>query len=827
MKQKSKKIKWILCAICAFVFLTCSPLRAEASTGGKSADDAINWVKSQVGKGLDYDGVYGNQCVDLICYYYQYLGQRSPGGNGADYSWNALPSGWQRLQGVQPQKGDILVYSGNSSNPYGHVAIYAADRETYHQNFNSHPYVEKVTYRYNGLSNSYWGVIRPDWSKTVSNNFENIVSSNVSYTTAHLYAKISLTYLTECGYVLGESSSSMQVREYEYPNANVLNIDYDVSGLKEDTTYYYQFYYVSGGNKVWSPVGTFKTLKQHIDLTGIQLNHTVVGLKTNETVPLRIQYLPSNATDQRCHIESADPSIVGISWNLDDGDCILGKKAGVTTITASNGNIKATCKVYVIDPAKKMEGLSIGGRASDAIRLNWKALSGVNGYKIEKYAGSSWTTVADVTNPSTTTYRIENLTPGTEYRFRVSSYTKAEDNGTVLVSDYSTTTEIKAKTSPAIVKNVKIGGTAQDALRINWSKNDTASGYIIEQYKNGSWSRIARLEGNATVTYRVEKLAASTTYKFRMQAFGFDKNTALYSDWAYVSGTTQKKTTTLKALTGVKIGGWASDALRINWNKGEGAFGYIIEQYKNGAWSRIARIEGGNVTTFRVERLAASTAYQFRIQSFAFDGGTPVYSGFVKVNGKTKPSTVSGVKIGGRAVDALRINWNKNVSASGYIIEQYKNGSWVRIARIEGNSTVTYRIAGLQSGTSYKFRIQAFGFDGNTPLYSDTVTVTGTTNSAAGTTNPTAVTGLRIGGTASDAIRLNWNKNDRASGYIIEQYVNGKWNRIARIGSNATTTYRVEHLAKSSNYVFRMQSFSFDGSTPLYSEYAFIEGNTN
>lgn len=70
MKQKSKKIKWILCAICAFVFLTCSPLRAEASTGGKSADDAINWVKSQVGKGLDYDGVYGNQCVDLICYYY-------------------------------------------------------------------------------------------------------------------------------------------------------------------------------------------------------------------------------------------------------------------------------------------------------------------------------------------------------------------------------------------------------------------------------------------------------------------------------------------------------------------------------------------------------------------------------------------------------------------------------------------------------------------------------------------------------------------------------------------------------------------------------------
>ena len=62
----------------AVVFFSCSSMNAEASTGGHSADDAVNWVKSQVGKGLDYDGVYGNQCVDLICYYYRYLGQTSP-----------------------------------------------------------------------------------------------------------------------------------------------------------------------------------------------------------------------------------------------------------------------------------------------------------------------------------------------------------------------------------------------------------------------------------------------------------------------------------------------------------------------------------------------------------------------------------------------------------------------------------------------------------------------------------------------------------------------------------------------------------------------------
>src|SRR5699024_7261618 len=96
--------------------------------------------------------------------YYIYLVGYSVSGNGADYATNALPSGWQRIQGASPQPGDILVYSGNSSNPYGHVAIYESDYVTYHQNFDNHPYVERITFRYNGLSNPYWGVVRPNFN---------------------------------------------------------------------------------------------------------------------------------------------------------------------------------------------------------------------------------------------------------------------------------------------------------------------------------------------------------------------------------------------------------------------------------------------------------------------------------------------------------------------------------------------------------------------------------------------------------------------------------------------------------------------------------------
>ena len=166
----------VLCLILAVIMVACLlPTAAFASTNGKTADDAINWVRS-----LNGQPVGSGECVALIKAYYSYLGQTSPGGNGADYSWNQLPAGWQRLQNVQPQKGDILVYSGNAANKYGHVAIYESDYSTWHQNYASQRKVVHVTnVRYNGFANPYWGVIRPDFSSATPTPSYADIGTNV------------------------------------------------------------------------------------------------------------------------------------------------------------------------------------------------------------------------------------------------------------------------------------------------------------------------------------------------------------------------------------------------------------------------------------------------------------------------------------------------------------------------------------------------------------------------------------------------------------------------------------------------------------------------
>lgn len=288
--------------------------------------------------------------------------------------------------------------------------------------------------------------------------------------------------------------------------------------------------------------------------------------------------------------------------------------------------------------------------------------------------------------------------------------------------------------------------------------------------------------------------------------------------------TDTKPAVTINNISGLKIAGRAADALRLNWNSDTKADGYIIEQYKGGKWNRIARIGNKNTKTYRVEKLAASTTYKFRIRAFKMSGANAFYGNYAYVNGKTNPGIVSGLKIGGTAKDALRLNWNKNSSASGYIIEQFSGNSWKRIKKIESNKTVTYRVEKLSAKTNYKFRIKAYNFDGNTPLYGTYSTVSGKTNSAVNA--PSKVSGLQIGGRANDAIRLNWNKNSTAAGYIIEQYKDGKWVRIARIGDKSTVTYRIAGLRSKSTYKFRMRTFAFDGKIPLYSQYSYIDGNT-
>ena len=284
--------------------------------------------------------------------------------------------------------------------------------------------------------------------------------------------------------------------------------------------------------------------------------------------------------------------------------------------------------------------------------------------------------------------------------------------------------ELLDKPTLTKVTGAKLTGRAADALHINWTKNANADGYIIEMYQNGKWARVAKITDNSTTTFRKAGLKASTVYKFRVKAYKMSGKTAVYG--AYSATVTAR--TNPSVMTGAKLGGRAADALRINWTKNASADGYIVDMYQGNKWVRVGKITNNSTTTFRKAGLKASSVYKFRVRAYKMSGSTALYGNYSAiVTARTNPSVMTGVKISGKAKDALRVNWTKNASAQGYIVEMYKGGKWVRVAKITNGNTTTFRKAGLAKNTTYKFRVKAYYMSGKTALYGNYGSVSGKT----------------------------------------------------------------------------------------------------
>jgi hypothetical protein len=84
------------------------------------------------GRRIDYDNVYGYQCVDLILQFLKECAGVPTGvwGNAIDYAnrpTQAFLNAVVRVTDGSKQPGDILVFSGLAGNPYGHIALRDTD----------------------------------------------------------------------------------------------------------------------------------------------------------------------------------------------------------------------------------------------------------------------------------------------------------------------------------------------------------------------------------------------------------------------------------------------------------------------------------------------------------------------------------------------------------------------------------------------------------------------------------------------------------------------------------------------------------------------------
>ena len=174
----------------------------------------------------------------------------------------------------------------------------------------------------------------------------------------------------------------------------------------------------------------------------------------------------------------------------------------------------------------------------------------------------------------------------------------------------------------------------------------------------------------------------------------------------------------MSTVKGFKVKSKTNVSANLQWNKNISADGYVLDKYDGKKWVTIKTFTSNANTSFNVTGLKASTTFKFRLRAYKNFGSAKEYSAFTYLNVNTRPYTTTGFKMKSATKNAITLQWNKNVSASGYCIEKWDGSKWVQIKRYTSNANVTYTATGLKANTAYKFRIRAYKTIGNVNEYS-------------------------------------------------------------------------------------------------------------
>ena len=145
----------------------------------------------------------------------------------------------------------------------------------------------------------------------------------------------------------------------------------------------------------------------------------------------------------------------------------------------------------------------------------------------------------------------------------------------------------------------------------------------------------------------------------------------------------------------------------LQWDKNTSASGYELQKYNGSNWETIKTFTSNANTSFNVTGLKASTTFKFRLRAYKTIDNVKEYSAFTYLDVNTRPYTTTGMKCSSKTNVSANLQWNKNISANGYVLDKYDGSKWVTIKTFTSNANTSFNVTGLKASTTFKFRLRA------------------------------------------------------------------------------------------------------------------------
>ncbi len=345
---------------------------------------------------------------------------------------------------------------------------------------------------------------------------------------------------------------------------------------------------------------------------------------------------------------------------------------------------------HVVNDLLASPSISTVKNVSNGVQISWGAVTGAAKYRVfYRTDNGGWQTLADTTS---TSYTWTKAASGKIYAFTVRCISSDGKNYT---SNYDTTGKtLRYLSCPAVSVANAAGG-----VKISWTKSAGTNGYNVyrKPASGGSWSTIAVIRDQNTLTYTDAKASSGISYVYTVKAF----------NGSYASAyDTAGKTIRFLSCPTVSVAN-AVDGVKISWTKSKGTNGYNVyrKPASGGSWSTIAVIRDQNTLTYTDKTATSGKSYIYTVK--AFSGS---YASAYDKAGKTIKYLAYPMVSVANTTGGIKISWTKSGGTSGYNVyrKPASGGSWTTIAVIRDQNTLTYTDKNVKKGTSYIYTVKAF-----------------------------------------------------------------------------------------------------------------------
>ena len=152
----------------------------------------------------------------------------------------------------------------------------------------------------------------------------------------------------------------------------------------------------------------------------------------------------------------------------------------------------------------------------------------------------------------------------------------------------------------------------------------------------------------------------------------------------------------------------------------------------------------------------------------------------------------------------IDLAWTGVSGATAYLVDMLLGNAWRQIGSFDAGTTAC-TVIGLRTATTYSFEVAASSSAGRAWSTSQSATTLG------GILAPPAAPLLTATTVSASQINLEWGGVSGATGYLVDELINGVWTQIGSLGSGSTGC-SVTGLSASTTYSFEVGAYNSAGT---------------